>query len=123
MVSAEDIIDIDTRRIVMGASHDWEGIYEINVNSYYGLMEIHEWSDWFDEDELEDMTLPPEGAWYIEWRVNGITDGAVLGYRHGDTFQDLENCLRIVMIRRICGPEDGSYEGMLMFIRQEDRSS
>ncbi len=71
----------------MGVDVDFEGIYAIAVGEEYGLMELHEWRDWFDDDEIKDSE--PDGAWYCDYRIGDDVDGAVLGYRYGDRLSDL----------------------------------
>jgi len=71
----------------MGVDVDFEGIYAIAVGERYGLMELHEWRDWFDDDEIKDSE--PDGAWYCDYRIGDDVDGAVLGYRYGDMLSDL----------------------------------
>ena len=74
-------------KIVMGIDTEYEGIYLIARDGEYGLMELHEWSDWFEDGEIEGPE--PDGAWYCDYRIGELIDGCVLGYRYGDTLDEL----------------------------------
>lgn len=77
-------------KIVMGVKTEFEGVYVISKDGLYGLMELHEWSESFDEEELRELDGPePDGAWYCDYRIGELIDGCVLGYRYGDTLDDL----------------------------------
>ena len=74
---------------------DWEHVYLATDGRRELRVEAHEWSDWFDEEELEDMEKQPDGAIYYDiysrcdngtW---GVYDGGVVGYRKGD-FRTME---------------------------------
>lgn len=71
----------------MGVDVDYEGIYVISRGEDYGLMELHEWLDWFEDGEIEGPE--PDGAWYCDYRIKDDVDGAALGYRYGDKLSDL----------------------------------
>lgn len=76
----------------------WHGIYKDECGNLYC---VHEWGDWFDDDEFDDMETIPDGAVYWEvfepeTSINAIEngevdciDGGVIGYTIGDRLKDV----------------------------------
>lgn len=99
----------------MGSTPDWEGVYKVERGGVIGFIEVHEWMDWFDDDELNGDE--PDGAWYCDYRIGDRIDGGVWGYEYGDTFDDLSEFLNLTFIERVARPGDEEYDDWLDWIQ------
>lgn len=63
------------------------GIYLIVKDDRTGLMEVHEWEGCEASDFEGDD--PPDGYWYHSWRIEDDGDGGTLGYKSGQSIDEL----------------------------------
>lgn len=89
----------------------WAGIYELENGC---IIEIHEWGDWFDESELDDVQEPKGAVYYDIYEGGKVVDGGVCGYDDGDKFSDIAKFVEggngQKIVRRVAGCDDPAYD-------------